>query len=187
MIGLALALLLAAAPPAIATGPQPSGGPTPEAVAAAAAGPFAVAPWSLSLGAGHHPFQGLGGWVGAARAGVHLSPRGPLAVGPLAPELHLQVTYGRTAEGAGLGRFLGGATWWLARGRLHAGLGASAGWTWLDGPGRLAPGLTALVEAAAGAEVARLGRVRFSVDLRGGLDPWHARQPAGLLLATARY
>jgi hypothetical protein len=146
-----------------------------------------VAPWSASLGGGHHPFLGLGGWVGAARAGVHLSPRGPLALGPLAPELHLQLSLGWTENGARLGRFLAGATWWCSRGRLHAGLGASAGWTWLDGPGRLAPAATALVEAAAGAEVARLGRVRLSLDLRGGLDPWHASQPEGLLLATARY
>jgi hypothetical protein len=156
-------------------------------VAAAAAGPLAVAPFSLSLGAGFHPFRGLGGWVGAARAGAHLAPRGPLSIGPLSPELSLQVTYGRTREGAGLGRFLAGATWWLTRGRFHAGLGGSAGWSWLDAPARLAPGFTALVEAAAGVELARLRGVRVSFDLRGGLDPWHAGEPEGLALLTFRY
>jgi hypothetical protein len=182
---LAAALLLAAAPPAV--GPRAEDGPTPEAVAAAETGPIAVAPFSLSLGGGSHPLRGLGGWVGAARAGVHLAPHGPLALGPLSPELSLQVTYGWTPEGAGLGRFLVGATWWFASGRLHAGLGGSAGWTWLDAPARLAPGLTALVEAVAGVELARLKGVRVSLDLRGGLDPWHAGEPELLALLAFRY
>jgi len=185
---LAAALLLTAVPGSgPGTGPQPSDGPTLEEVAAARAGPLAVAPWSLSLGAGHHSAYGLGGWVLAVRGGAHLRPGGLLSIGPLAPEVSLQVTYARTAERVGLGRFRAGLTWWRELGRLHLGAGASAGWLWVDGPGRVDPGLIALAEVAAGVELVRLRGVRASFDLRGGFDPWHPGEPEGLALLTFRY
>jgi len=187
---LLLALHLAAAPgapPAAAPQPPDGDGPPPEAVGAAEAGVLAAAPFVLSLGGGHHPAYGLGGWVGAARGGVRQRSNAPLALGGLAPELSLQVTYGPTEEGLRLGRLHAGVTWWREGGRLHLGAGGAVGFLWVDGPGGLDPGLVALLEVAARVEVARVAGARLSLDLRGGFDPWRPGDLQALAFATVRY